>query len=430
MQSNLTKQAIFKQKLSAVHGDDIILKGKYVKSSEKTTFFCNKCDSEFSGTPNNVLRCYQTGCSNCLNTNRGQAQMSARAKGYSEDIANIFNGLYKVVGDYAGAKTPIAHECVACGFHVMGEPNATLSNKSLSCPKCTLAKDSRSIAGRVGMGMPFKQAVAEAFPELKFHTIGKTVGSLAEFTCRECEHREKRKIQGLRQCLCSACGYKLKALKKRLTPAQYQERVYEKHGNAIQINGKYITQDKSIRHRCMRCFHSWKAKPIHILTATIGCPKCVWEFRKANISKGCVMREVALGSRVVRVQGYEPQALRYMVDEMGFDPDDIVVESEGGVPTIPYKVKTRQRRYYPDMYIKSDNAIIEVKSAYTMGLGTTRKHKTWWNMNCAKAKACHAQGFKFAVLVMAADGTCTRLPKRWAYMPVKLVMQKLKEALK
>lgn len=49
-------------------------------------------------------------------------------------------------------------------------------------------------------------------------------------------------------------------------------------------------------------------------------------------------------------------------------------------------------------------------------------------MNCAKARACHDQGFKFALLLMDSAGNCTRLPKGWAYMSVTEVMEILKES--
>lgn len=119
-----------------------------------------------------------------------------------------------------------------------------------------------------------------------------------------------------------------------------------------------------------------------------------------------------LGNRKVLVQGYERQALRYLLDN-GFDAQDIRCESEINFK-IRYKYRKKYRDYFPDIYIPSARLIIEVKSIHTFGL--RHKKKRGWSMTCAKAIACHKKGYRFVLLLMGSEGNRIKLPKNWAYM--------------
>ena len=65
--------------------------------------------------------------------------------------------------------------------------------------------------------------------------------------------------------------------------------------------------------------------------------------------------------RVEYVEGYENIAIDLLL--LKYDEDDIVID-DGLIPEIWYKVDGKQKRYYGDIYIKSKNLIIEVKSEY------------------------------------------------------------------
>lgn len=117
--------------------------------------------------------------------------------------------------------------------------------------------------------------------------------------------------------------------------------------------------------------------------------------------------------RTLTVQGYEPQAARYMVAQ-GINADGIFFECENKVPRIRYKYGGRYRDYVPDMYVVDRRLIVEVKSEQTLGL-RNNTHRGF-SMNCAKAKACKEAGFKFCLLLMTADGQRLILPKQWYKM--------------
>jgi hypothetical protein len=70
--------------------------------------------------------------------------------------------------------------------------------------------------------------------------------------------------------------------------------------------------------------------------------------------------------KVVRVQGYEPRVLAKLV--IDYDEHDIVVGVQNIIDCIGffhYIYENKEHRYYPDIYIKSENRVIEVKSTYT-----------------------------------------------------------------
>lgn len=70
--------------------------------------------------------------------------------------------------------------------------------------------------------------------------------------------------------------------------------------------------------------------------------------------------------KVVRVQGYEPIVLVKLLTK--YDENDIIVGLQNIIDEVGffhYEYDNNIRRYYPDIYIKSENQIIEVKSTYT-----------------------------------------------------------------
>ncbi len=92
--------------------------------------------------------------------------------------------------------------------------------------------------------------------------------------------------------------------------------------------------------------------------------------------------------RIVKLQGYEPQVLEQLLQI--YSEEDILCETKNinkEIGKIFYNFEGKERRYFPDFYIKSTNTIIEVKSAYTFNL-----HK---KKNLAKEQACLTKGFNF-----------------------------------
>lgn len=95
----------------------------------------------------------------------------------------------------------------------------------------------------------------------------------------------------------------------------------------------------------------------------------------------------------VYLQGNEPQALTKLLKQ--YNEIDIIVgvkniNNEIGI--IKYKLNNSLHTYYPDIYIKSDNKVIEVKSKYYFNLDKKK--------NLAKEHACLTQGFNFEFMII------------------------------
>lgn len=114
-----------------------------------------------------------------------------------------------------------------------------------------------------------------------------------------------------------------------------------------------------------------------------------------NLRSSFKLKKFQLGKRTVEVQGYEDQALVYVLSK-GVRPRDIECGSGSAVPSVPYVWKGKARIYHPDIYVKSLNRIFEVKSKYTYTRGL--------KLNLAKKAACEAAGYKFTFLIMDGHG--------------------------
>lgn len=96
---------------------------------------------------------------------------------------------------------------------------------------------------------------------------------------------------------------------------------------------------------------------------------------------------------VVKLQGYEPQVLDYLLTL--YDESDIILTVKNihtYIGRIFYTQENIKRSYYPDFYIKSINTIIEVKSTYTF-----KKHI---EKNLLKERACLDAGFNFKFIIL------------------------------
>ena len=113
-----------------------------------------------------------------------------------------------------------------------------------------------------------------------------------------------------------------------------------------------------------------------------------------------------LGSREVRVQGYENKALDYLANMVR--SDDILVGTE--IDAVPYYFN-KDRMYFPDIFIKSENLIIEVKSLYTLGVITDNKQL--FNQLRHKGKGVIKAGMRFKVMLISKKGKVSQLPNNW-----------------
>ena len=107
----------------------------------------------------------------------------------------------------------------------------------------------------------------------------------------------------------------------------------------------------------------------------------------------------------IKVQGYEPFAVRDLLSS-GIKEDDIIIknkEIEDNIGKIWYTgTDDKQHKYYPDIYIKSLNKVIEVKSEYTYNCALT--------INERKRVASESLGLLFEFWIYNKSGEKITIP--------------------
>lgn len=97
--------------------------------------------------------------------------------------------------------------------------------------------------------------------------------------------------------------------------------------------------------------------------------------------------------KVIKVQGYEPFALDYLVKH--YNEEDIKTDRKD-IPRITYTANDKTRYYFPDIYIPSENKIIEVKSTWT--------YKCKQDNIQEKAEATRQAGYAYEIWIYTANG--------------------------
>tara|TARA_R110002074_G_scaffold32309_11_gene90347 strand:- start:835 stop:1716 length:882 start_codon:yes stop_codon:yes gene_type:complete len=112
-------------------------------------------------------------------------------------------------------------------------------------------------------------------------------------------------------------------------------------------------------------------------------------FQKSGINRYKFKAYTINGKKFSHLQGYEPQAIKYLVEDCGIDVDSI--QSGRKVPQIRYSFEEKRRMYYPDLYIEEDNLLIEVKCKYT--------YENMLDLNIAKRKASIDSGYNYKTII-------------------------------
>ncbi len=107
-------------------------------------------------------------------------------------------------------------------------------------------------------------------------------------------------------------------------------------------------------------------------------------------------KEYIMPSGAIRyVQGYEPTAIDTLIKEHNIQESDIITDRKE-IPRITYTYNDKTKYYFPDIYIKSQDKIIEVKSSWT--------YEKDMEKNETKANACLEQGYNFEFWLYTKKG--------------------------
>lgn len=111
-------------------------------------------------------------------------------------------------------------------------------------------------------------------------------------------------------------------------------------------------------------------------------------FQKSKKNSYLNKEYILPSGRIIQLRGHEPKAMDELLKI--YNEKDILTQNDL-MPIISYiKPNGRKAKYFPDIYIPTDNLIIEVKSLWTYS--GTPEHLT---INLLKEQATIAAGYKF-----------------------------------
>jgi hypothetical protein len=154
----------------------------------------------------------------------------------------------------------------------------------------------------------------------------------------------------------------------------------ERYGNEVYLASETGRAHMMELYGSPNYFHSQHFKDFMMETYgaehAMQCPELI---EKAMLSAFSTKDYFFPSGKISKVQGYEHFALDDLLEEEEIDEDDIVSGFKN-VPYVDYEFEGKTRRYFPDIYIKSLDLIIEVKSVWT--------YHAYIEKNHAKFRAC------------------------------------------
>ncbi|MFP4698557.1 MAG: hypothetical protein ACLFMO_07610 [Eubacteriales bacterium] len=251
-----TKQ--FKAEVKKKVGDKYEIIGKYVNAKTKIKMKHKDCNEIYMVTPDDFLN-QNTRCPYCYGTKK------KTTKEFIEEISNLYNNEYKVLGDYKNAHTKILVQH-KCGYKYKVKPNNLLNNKS--CPECARESSRKKQAKNT------KQFINEVKEQVKdkYTVLGKYINAKTKVKMKhnECSHiYVVTPDQFLNnQTRCPKCFSNSKK-----TTSEYKEQLHAVHGNEYKVLSDYKGNKQKIFIEHTVCGWKWYTLPYNLLKGH-GCPKC------------------------------------------------------------------------------------------------------------------------------------------------------------
>jgi len=185
-----------------------------------------------------------------------------------------------------------------------------------------------------------------------------------------------------------------------------------KHKPEFVVIGKYVDSRTPLRYQHRECGELFTTDPNWLQKPEFRCPACAPKFRAS-------IYEVGRDGSDFRLRGKEDVGLDWLLVNTKIRASQICCDGNGDTPVIKYKSPHdfMVHKYRPDFWIPRHNLLVEVKDVQHLGIGQlTFFHKrayTLWKNNCAKAKACRQQGYRFRMLVFDKANRRVKLPPNW-----------------
>ncbi|QYB17715.1 hypothetical protein PV-S19_0351 [Pacmanvirus S19] len=386
-----------------------LLAAEYINTSTKMQYRC-KCGDINESTMRNFQR-----YSNCYKCGR----LASAENGRKWNIDNVKEYFKQynctLLTDYKNPHSPLSYIC-KCGKKAT--TNFAQFQESKQCPDCGL--ESRAAKRRTWTPEKLTEFYKEASCNL-LTTDYKNKESKLKFICKCGEEQESTFAAFKKSKQCSKCGSNARAVSIKKScevrfaePApdrvKYIKEFFEKAGCTLLSDYKDIKT--KLKYIC-KCGKEWEAS-FMTFKAAPWCKDCGTEKRKqTNLKKygneqvfgseeikkksretnlrkygvttalckpeirskwlksSYAMKEINISGKIFKCQGYESTIIQYLITN-GISAEDIITEDElcqlSQMPEFCYELDGKKHRYFPDLFIKSQNKFIEVKSIYTMNI--------------------------------------------------------------
>lgn len=300
---------------------------------------------------------------------------------------------------YKGWTKTSTHKCV-CGYKWKAQPLSIYTRRgNKGCPLCSKLEGKEK--QRLVKAKEYKLHISKL--DLKLIDPYKTALSKSKHQCLRCNHKFMVKPNDVKNLGLTSKSNRCPNCKKRklvdlyTKPDSFYIKAIQRH-KKVQVLEVLKVQ---VKCKCVKCNLIFNANKSDLLKGS-GCPDCGFRLQQINTYKH---KQYKLGKRLIRVQGYESFALDYLLN-LGIKPSQIVTDMDIKCPIIKMQDNSK---YYPDIYIKSLNKIVEVKSEYTLGVN---KPILFYRVQF-KGNQTKRAGFKFELLVFDYKGNKMKMPKNW-----------------
>lgn len=312
---------------------------------------------------------------------------------------------YRLVSKFSSVSKLCTFRHKSCGTEFEVRPNKFRS-QLIPCPECRL------------VGGTNKVSTEESYSSFLESRWNGEYSLVSDFTCLTDKHEFVHNTCGTRfvshpinlrkrRVPCPECQGIIKGT--QYTTDEYKELLFRKHeGNYILLSDEYVDGKTLHLYKHTQCGTEFMSFPYKLRRKPIPCSEC------SSHGPGVAKRvRFFLGGQEFQLQGKEPTALPYVWKKVRCGIEELLTRKKD-MPILWYRFKRDAHRYYPDVYIKSKNLLVEVKDMASLGFGKRSAFfgKDVFRRNCEKFLSAVAAGFEIKLVVVVYD-KCITLPDDW-----------------
>lgn len=245
-----------------------LLSEEYIGSRSNLKLQC-ECGNEFEVTWDNYKNpnVLQRRCKECSLKSR-ISKTTKRHSEFTEEVYNLTNNEYTVIGEYKNSKTKVLLKHNECGYEWEITPSAFLQGNR--CPHCfgNIKKTTDE----------FKKEVFELVGR-EYTILGEYINTHTKIKARhnECQHEYYvTPASFLNNRRCPKCFGSIKK-----TTKQFKQEIYDLVEDEYVLLGEYIDYNTKISIQHSVCGFIYKVSPSKFINGR-RCPKCAGKLRKST----------------------------------------------------------------------------------------------------------------------------------------------------